>query len=77
MNVLQQKELGATLAYQLGKTHGRLRRGHVQTMYELGQGHGLGEANPDPAVRGEVRDEFQPDFDAGFADGVKEYEATL
>ena len=76
MNTVQ-KDLAATVAYQLGKTHGYLKRSHVQKMYELGQGHGLGEANPDPAVRDEVRDQFQPDFDAGFAAGVAEYEKTL
>ena len=77
MNEVQKKELAATLAYQLGKTHGYLKRSEVQKLYEERKGHGLGTAHPSPEIRDEVRDEFQSDFDAGFADGVKQYEATL
>ena len=65
------------MVYQLGRSHGWLKRHMVQDLYEQGYGHGMGEANPSPEIEALVSAAHADEFQQGFEDGVKAYEEAL
>ena len=65
------------MVYQLGRSHGWLKRHLVQQMYEEGLGHGMGEANPSPEIEALVSAAHADEFHRGFRNGVLAYEETL